>query len=204
MAHMDREGGCPFSIPSAILPPKGVTAIAMDTMQKEKLYNNNHEFTLDDRVIPDDRQRVRDLVIACGNFCAEDVELAVELVESYLSQGEKSGYYFLFSRSPSGSLRGYSCYGPITATDGRFDFYWIAVLPEYQGSGLATYLQVATESAMVRMGGKRSYLETSSTDGYLAARKFYTKAGYIHECSVKDFYRKGDDKCIFVKPLVQE
>lgn len=163
-----------------------------------------HDIKIDDCVVVDDMERVRALVTACGNFTGDEIDMAVELVEARLTQGEKSGYFFLFARLPSGRLAGYSCYGPIIATDGRFDFYWLAVTPDYQGSGLASRLQRATEEAMVVIGAKRSYLETSSTPPYAAARRFYTKVGYRLDGINTDFYRKGDDRCVFVKQLVVE
>ncbi|MBF0436001.1 MAG: GNAT family N-acetyltransferase [Magnetococcales bacterium] len=162
------------------------------------------DIKIDDHVVRDDMERVRVLVTQCGNFTPDEVDMAVELVEARLGQGDKSGYFFLFARLPSGRLAGYSCYGPIAATDGRFDFYWLAVTPEYQGSGLASRIQVATEEVMVGIGAKRSYLETSSTPPYEAARRFYTKVGYRMDGINRDFYRKGDDRCVFVKALVEE
>lgn len=151
--------------------------------------------------VPEDMDRVRDLVTQSGNFTPEEVGMAVELVEAKLTMGDKSGYFFLFSREPSGQLSGYACYGPITATDGRFDFYWLVVVPELQGSGLGQRLQEAAEAAMKHAGAKRIYLETSSTPGYRRAQGFYAKTGYHIQCVLKDYYRAGDDNLIYMKSL---
>ncbi|HIJ85975.1 MAG TPA: GNAT family N-acetyltransferase [Magnetococcales bacterium] len=166
--------------------------------------NNCEEKVFDTVAVSEDMERVRDLVTRAGNFTIQEVDMAVELVESRLSMGDKSGYFFLFAREPSGRLSGYACYGPIAATDGRFDFYWLVVLPEWQGSGLAQRLQEAAESAMARDGAKRIYLETSSTPGYQRARGFYDKTGYERQCILKDYYRQGDDNYIYMKPLGDE
>lgn len=153
---------------------------------------------------PEDLDRVRVLVASTGNFNPMEVDMAAELVEARLLSGDKSGYFFLFAREPSGRLAGYACYGPVAATDGRFDFYWLVVTPDRQGSGLGRDLQEAAEAAMAQAGGKRIYLETSSTVGYQRARRFYEKTGYTRECILKDFYRKGDDNYIYMKQMVAE
>ncbi|MBF0146816.1 MAG: GNAT family N-acetyltransferase [Magnetococcales bacterium] len=160
--------------------------------------------SFDSVTVPEDMDRVRSLVTSTGNFNPEEVEMAVELVESRLSLGDKSGYFFLYSREPSGILSGYVCYGPIMATDGRFDLYWLVVRPEWHGSGLGKRLQEAAELAIANAGAKRIYLETSSTPGYQRARHFYDKAGYVRQCVLKDYYRLGDDNYIYMKQITSD
>jgi ribosomal protein S18 acetylase RimI-like enzyme len=44
-------------------------------------------------------------------------------------------------------------------------------------------------------------IETSSTPGYEATRRFYLKHGYTVTAQIADFYSDGDDKVIFAKRL---
>ncbi|MBF0109104.1 MAG: GNAT family N-acetyltransferase [Magnetococcales bacterium] len=166
-------------------------------------HTGNTVDSLDITVVREDMDRVRDLVASTGNFNDSEVDMAVELVETRLSIGDKSGYFFLFAREPSGRLSGYACYGPIAATDSRYDFYWLVVRPQWFGSGLGVRLQTEAERLMRLAGAKRIYLETSSTPAYQRARGFYRKTGYEELCVLKDFYRDDDDKHIFMKVIVK-
>lgn len=156
--------------------------------------------TLRRRVRPGDAAAVADLVRATGFFTPEEVAVARELVETTLTQGEGAGYRFLFA-DEGGALAGYACHGPIPATEGRYDLYWIAVHPERQGRGLGARLLAAAEADVAAAGGTRVYIETSSRPGYEGTRRFYLAAGYRLEARLSDFYRPGDDKVIYAKDL---
>jgi ribosomal protein S18 acetylase RimI-like enzyme len=135
-----------------------------------------------------------------GFFSTEEVGVAVELVEVALAQGDAGGYRFLLAESEEG-LVGYTCYGPIPATQGSYDLYWIAVSPTRQGSGVGTALLLETERLIREQGGRMIYIETSSREQYRSTRAFYRARGYAEEAVLKDFYRAGDSKVILSKHL---
>ncbi|HLN54665.1 MAG TPA: hypothetical protein VK207_01665, partial [Bacteroidales bacterium] len=60
--------------------------------------------------IPSDIQAVRDIIVSTKFFYDHEVEIAVELVQERLSQGEESGYYFVFAEA-DGRTVAYSCFG---------------------------------------------------------------------------------------------
>lgn len=156
---------------------------------------------IDDRVCASSRNVVREIVEASGRFTDEEVNLAVELVDDYLSRGKASGYDFLFARC-GGGCAGFACFGRIPATRSSYDLYWIAVHPAFQRRGVGRHLLTAVESAVVRDGGSRIYLDTSGSAAYEQARGFYEATGYRREAVLADFYAPGDDKVIFAKELV--
>ncbi len=156
--------------------------------------------TYRNHVVPEDPQRVRRIVESTGYFCPAEVDVAVELVEERLARGPASGYHFLFA-DHNGQTIGYTCYGPIAATAGSFDLYWIAVDQAFRGKGIGRALLACTELRIRAMGGRRVYIETSNRPQYAPTRVFYEKAGYQKEAVLKDFYRPGDDKVIYVKRL---
>jgi len=156
-----------------------------------------------DQVHPADPASVRRITESSGFFSAAEVEVAVELVQTRLFQGERSGYHFLFAdaEAPIGQTIGYSCFGPIPCTLASFDLYWIAVHDSYRRIGLGKLLLADSEAKIRRMGGGRIYVETSSRIQYQPTHIFYTRMGYLQQALIPDFYAAGDGKIIYVKEL---
>jgi ribosomal protein S18 acetylase RimI-like enzyme len=154
-----------------------------------------------DHILPADMKNVKGIVESTGFFTAEEIEVAVELVDAGLSGGSISDYLFLFCENKGGKVLGYTCYGRIPCTVGSFDLYWIAVHSDYQGLSIGKELLVRTEKKIRAMGGMGVYIETSSRDLYKPTQGFYLKAGYHEEATLKDYYSPGDSKIIYVKHL---
>jgi ribosomal protein S18 acetylase RimI-like enzyme len=159
------------------------------------------KYTFRDHVIPPDMKTVRGIVESTGFFTAEEIEVAVELVDAGLSGGSISDYLFLFCEDKGGKVLGYTCYGRIPCTIGSFDLYWIAVHSDHQRLSIGKKLLVKTEEKIRNMGGLGIYIETSSRDLYKPTQGFYLNAGYHLEATLKDYYSPGDSKIIYVKHL---
>ena len=152
-------------------------------------------------VRPSDLDAVERLVRMSGVFNAAEIDIARELVTEHLERGpDICGYYFLFADGPDGLL-GYSCYGPVPATNGRYELYWIAVHPELRRSGLGAQLQAASEEAVRRLGGRYMVAETSTRAEYSAAHRFYLAQGYCQLAEIPDWHDDGDGLAIFGKRL---
>ncbi len=149
---------------------------------------------------PEDREAVGRLVRATGFFSEEEAEIAEELIEERLAQGDASGYFFLFAEAGN-RLLGYACFGPIPGSVHSFDLYWIAVSPGEQGRGIGRLLMAAAERLMAKRGARRIYADTSSRPQYEPTRSFYLACGYRKAAFLNDFYAPGDGKVIFVKAL---
>jgi acetoin utilization deacetylase AcuC-like enzyme/ribosomal protein S18 acetylase RimI-like enzyme len=150
--------------------------------------------------LPSDREAVRSLVAAAGVFSTQEATIAAELVEERLARGTDCGYWLIFAELGE-RLAGYSCYGPIPGTEGRFDLYWIAVRPEHRRSGIGRELLRRTEEGIKAHGGRRLYIDTSASEQYEAARRFYRASGYRKVAELPDFFRDGDGKVIYAKAL---
>ena len=159
--------------------------------------------TIRDQVHTDDPASVRRITESSGFFSDAEVEVAVELVQTRLLQGERSGYHFLFADAgaPIGETIGYSCYGPIPCTQASYDLYWIAIHDSCRRIGLGKLLLADSEAAIRRMGGSRIYIETSSRAQYQPTHVFYNRMGYVQQALIPDFYATGDGKIIYVKEL---
>jgi len=145
-----------------------------------------------------DREKIRSIVTAVGNFNPTEIEIAMELVDESLADPE-SGYFVYVLQNDGGEICGYVCFGPTPLTDHAFDFYWLAVDPKWQGKGYGSELIRFVEREVRDRGGKLLVLETSSLESYRRTVQVYRRLGYEQSAQIKDFYRPGDDKLIFVK-----
>lgn len=149
---------------------------------------------------PADRAPLEELIRATGFFNTEEVEIALELVDDRLSQGEASHYRFLVGEI-GGQVAGYACWGPISGTAASADLYWIVVHPGHQGKGAGAALLAAAEAWMAEAGRTRVYVETSTRAQYAPTRAFYLACGYEIAAELPDFYAPGDGKALFLKVL---
>lgn len=152
----------------------------------------------------EDREPVRRLIEATHRFTSAEVATALELIDEWLAEGEKSDYltYVLEEQTSAWSVvGGYVCYGPTPLTEGTYDLYWIAVDPVWHGRGYGQQLLAFAESDVRRRGGRAILIETSSQESYQPAIRFYERAGYVLTARIPEYYRPGDDKLIYRKAL---
>lgn len=148
-----------------------------------------------------DPERIRRLVEITGFFSAQEIEVAVELVNEHLLKGAAgSGYHFIFAER-HGRLAGYTCYGPVPATASSYDLYWIAVDPDFKRKGLGKALLEQTEHLIRQSGGTRIYVDTSMRVQYAGTRAFYEHCGFQLESVLEDFYAPGEAKAIYCKSI---
>lgn len=147
-----------------------------------------------------DREPIAELLAATGFFNAEELAVALELVDDRLEHGEASHYRFLVAEVER-TVAGYACWGPIPGTLESADLYWIAVAPSVQGRGIGRTLLEAAERSIADSGRRRVYLETAGRPQYLPTRSFYLACGYHVAAELDDFYSPGDGKVVFLKVL---
>ena len=149
---------------------------------------------------PEDRAVIETLVRATAFFNPEEIEVALELVDDRLANGEASHYRFLVAEM-NGRVAGYACWGPIPGTVASADLYWIVVHPEFQGRRIGAALLQAAEEWMASAGRARVYVETSTRPQYLPTRAFYAACGYGQVAELADFYAPGEGKAVLLKML---
>lgn len=149
---------------------------------------------------PSDRAPVRGLLEATRFFNAEELEVAMELVDDRLALGDRSHYRFLVAQHGD-DVVGYAAWGPIPGTAHSADLYWIAVDPAAQGLGVGRALLAAAERWMAEETRLRVYVETAGRPQYEPTRAFYTACGYHIAAEFEDFYSPGDAKVVFLKVL---
>ena len=153
------------------------------------------------KLAPRHRAAIADLLGRVSEFTADEVAVALELVDEGLARGDASGYRFAVDEAADGSLRGYACFGPTPMTEATWDLYWIAVDPRLQRGGHGRALLGEVERAVAAATGRLLRVETASLDAYDATRAFYERAGYACAARLGDFYARGNDLCIYTKYL---
>jgi ribosomal protein S18 acetylase RimI-like enzyme len=149
-----------------------------------------------------DRAALAQLVSTDELFTAEEVAVALELIDGALAE---RGDYFATVAELDGPwparLAGYVCYGPTPMTSGTWDLYWIVTHPEARGRGVARALIRRMEEELRAAGARLVRVETSVLDNYGAAHRFYAQLQYPVVARVPDFYRPGDDLLLMMKRL---
>jgi ribosomal protein S18 acetylase RimI-like enzyme len=135
-------------------------------------------------------------------FSERECRVALDVMAEGLARPEDDDPYLFSLVKRMGHVVGYACYGTVPLTQGCFDLYWIAVDPTLHGQGIGRALLQRCEVEMRRLGGRLVTAETSGRRDYERARRFYEKTmGFDEVARIKDFYRPGEDKVIFVKRL---
>jgi ribosomal protein S18 acetylase RimI-like enzyme len=148
-----------------------------------------------------DRDRIREILVATARFTRQEIGWAMELVDLVLDHPERREYSVYVLDDPDGVVQGYVCFAPTPLTDGVYDLYWIAVDPKHQGQGFGQLLLKFVENEVRHEAGRMLLIETSSKRSYAPTIRFYQQAGYHEISRIKDFYRIEDDKVVFCKHL---
>jgi GNAT superfamily N-acetyltransferase len=160
------------------------------------------EITFRTTPVKTDVKRIREIVESSGFFYDFETDVAVELVEERLLEGESSGYHFVFAEV-DGLTVAYSCFGHAEMTKSCFDLYWIATHHDFRGKGIGKKLLEETYREAKKQGCTLLIAETSGREKYAPTRAFYDSAEFVLEATIRDYYDKGDDKLIYIKRFDQ-
>jgi GNAT superfamily N-acetyltransferase len=161
---------------------------------------DNQKLALRHSITERDRERLVSLTRDTGFFYDHETKIAQELMETAISKGDASGYYFLIAELDNTPV-GYCCFGDVPLTVGSFDIYWLVTDKHHQRKGIGGLLLKEAERSIRQRNGVRVYIETSGRPLYEPTSRFYVRHGYREEARLRDFYNVGDDKIIFSKSL---
>ena len=154
------------------------------------------------KLIKEDRDLIKQLLLDTGNFNDEEIEVALELIDVYLDDAKQNDYIiYSYVNDDDNKVAGYICYGRRPMTNRTYDLYWIAVDPKIHGKGIGSKLIEHMENDLKGKEETLILIETSGKENYSGERKFYEKNGYKVQTIIKGFYRKGDDLYIYHKYL---
>ncbi|MFN0280739.1 MAG: GNAT family N-acetyltransferase [Kineosporiaceae bacterium] len=148
---------------------------------------------------------IRALALDNAMFAPDDMAGFDEMLHGYLD-GSLDQHRWIVSEGPTGRVDGAAYYAPEPFADRVWNLYFLAVQPRQHRSGIGTTLVSHVEHALRSAGehvARVLIVDTSSTDDYQAARRFYVRRGFDQEARVREFYGPGDDKVVFWKSLLE-
>jgi len=148
-----------------------------------------------------DKKGVMELIAATDFFRPEEVQVAEELIDVYLTRPDQKDYDVVVIESDEREIAGYLTWGGTPMAVGTYDLYWMAVSPRHQGHGYGKQLVAWLEGRVRGLGGRLIIIETSSTPKYEPTRRFYLGLGYKEIARIPDYYQDGDDRVIYVKRM---
>ncbi len=152
-------------------------------------------------VRPRDRDGLVEILRAQENFTAEEIQVALELIDIVLNHPDQQDYMIRVAAGPDEMILGYACYGKAPLTDAVYDLYWIVVHPAFWNRGAGSSLLRHAEADLKPRRARLLLVETSSKPSYESSRAFYRKHGYLEQARVRDYYAPGDHKLILGKAL---
>jgi len=131
-------------------------------------------------------------------FSKSEVGVALELL-NIAANNPKQTDYNVFVYQDGKKILGYYCTGKRPITDAVYDLYWIVTNPEHPKKGIGKSLLTHAEEFVLSKNARWLLAETSSNDGYAAARSFYLRNHYSIIAEINDFYSVGDNLIVFGK-----
>jgi len=150
-------------------------------------------------LLPADLDQIKQILIDRGNFVEVEIEVAMEVCDDAATHPFQE--YYGYCAKDGDRVAGFIVFGLIPMTDRCWDLYWIAVAPAFAREGVGLMLAEYMEKIIAELQGRQIHIDTSSLPSYLPACCFYEKIGFSLEARLKNFYRAGDDKMIYVKDL---
>lgn len=150
----------------------------------------------------DDITPIKKLAIDNEMFGPDDVAFFDETIGDHLDGSLPDDRWFV--AETEGRLSGAAYVAPEPFSHLVWNLYFIATDPSSHGAGTGTRLLSAVEQHVEGLGADRALVlivETSATEQYTNARRFYRTRGFERESTIRDYYGLGDDKVTYWKAL---
>jgi GNAT superfamily N-acetyltransferase len=122
-----------------------------------------------------------------------------DMVADYLGNPETEAIWFTALNYGRPVALGFCA--PEKLAQGTYNLYALGVNGDLQGKKIGAQMMQYIEECLVAQGHRILIVETSSVPEFEPTRRFYENLGYIHEATIRDFWKPGDDKVIYWKRL---
>jgi len=147
--------------------------------------------------MPDDTAALIALADATGLFGANQLEELGSMLSDYFGGNSDSNRLWI-TDDDNGAV-GVAYCEMERMTDGTWNLQLIVIRPDRQGQGRGATLLGYVEQTLTARGGRVLLVETSGLPDFERTRAFYSKCGYDKEAWIRDFYKAGDDKIVWVQ-----
>lgn len=150
----------------------------------------------------DDIEPIQRLAVANRMFAPDDVDVLGDMISGHLDGTRPDDRWFV--AESQGRLTGAAYVAPEPFGHLVWNLHFIATQPSDHGRGVGTLLISGVEEHLERLGAERALVlivETSATDQYARARRFYGARGFDGESTIRDYYGPGDAKVTYWKAM---
>lgn len=137
------------------------------------------------------------IVEGSGQFDADGLGHVRATLEAHLAGGSEGVWLTADDGEPVGVA--YCAPEPVTSGTWNLLMLWMRADRHGRGHGAALVEQIQTE--IERRGARLLIVDTSALPAFAAARSFYSRCGFTHEATIRNFFADGDDKVILTKRL---
>ena len=153
-------------------------------------------------LVSQDREIWYEMMQKTGIFSVQAINLAMELVDTYLFNSEQKEYQVVVGLDSQEEVVAFACYGPVAGTAGTFRLHWLVVTPACQHHGIGAKLLDWVERKMQTDGARLIVIEITSDENYATFINFFIKHHYKQAGRIKNYYRAGEDMLFYIKYLV--
>jgi ribosomal protein S18 acetylase RimI-like enzyme len=147
-------------------------------------------------IIEADIEYLKDVLDSIELFPSEILE---DMISDYFTNPDNEEIWFTGIDHDIPISLGYCA--PEKLTDGTFKLYAIGVKNNLQGKGIGKLMMTFIAEELRLSGHRILIVETSSTHDFELTRKFYENLSYSKEAVIRDFWKDGDEKVIYLKKL---
>lgn len=145
----------------------------------------------------DERSRLREILAASNRFLQQDLDWAMQLVDSALNESGPAG---LTVAERDGVVIGWIGWQGVRDIADTVEICWLAVHPSAQRQRVGSMLLHNCETQAERSGARWVLIETAAEESS-GARAFYEMHGYQEISRIMDFERKADDRLVMIRRL---
>ena len=137
------------------------------------------------------------IVNGSGQFDADGLTHVRNTLEQHVA-GARDGIWLT---ADDGEPVGVAYCAPEAVTIGTWNLLMLWTREDRHGQGHGSALVRHVEKELKGRSARLLIVETSGLSAFAAARGFYTKCGFEHEATIKNFFADGDDKLVFTKSV---
>jgi ribosomal protein S18 acetylase RimI-like enzyme len=142
-----------------------------------------------------DKRALLQIVSNSGQFDADGLAHVEATLDTHFTEGSEA----LWLTADEGEPVGVAYCNPEPVTSGTWNLLMLWTRKDRERQGIGAALVTENEKRLRALGARLLIVETSGLPEFEAARAFYTKCGFFHEATIKDFFAAGDHKLVYTK-----